>query len=460
MKGNRLQCVLCMVAICLIVAGCGRGLNLQEIAPMTLVGAEGPDNRLRRIQGEVHKLSFSGKLEHAPASISAIGTNGARSYLYFGSKDPKKTVFALEAKTGTLTTLETKVHKKSHNKEGYYDAASEKNSLTNNPEDETVITSIVAGPHGTAIMSLTGLSHRHGGIYGTPAQGGILEIDKNVVSGVWGNVIGSLNSADSKEISSIAVLKDSWVAFSDDKNSIGAFRTMSEKIDQAKEGPSGVNGDAIGTVITAALGAGTDLYVAYEGNIKLRNTADVAQLCEIDFGKGAEHLIDIAKPSDLQTVKGGSDVIIITSLALLGRKLLVGMANYSQYGGGVAVVDLNDPSFLVTPAPRIQSGLTIKHIAPSQDGSHAIITTDGKGLLYFIDDKMVEISKGTFENLRLETVSSENPLIIDGAKEAREQGFKLEEAQVGAAEIDHVWYIATEHDGIYKFNFTREKSNS
>lgn len=457
MKGTKLNYALLIAALCLIVGACFPGLDLQEIASVTLMNPERRDNRLAYVRGEVHKLAFAGKLENTPASISAIGTNGARSYLYFGSKDHTKTVFALEMKTGILSTLATKVLDKSHNKEGYYDAASAKNPYTNNPEDETIIISIVAGPQETAIMSLTGLIHRQGGLYGTPAHGGILEINKNVVNGVWGNVIGSLNGADSKEISSVAFVRDSWIVFSDDKNSIASFRAMNEKIDQAKEGPSGILGDAIGTVITAAIGAGDDLYVAYDGGVKLRKAADVAQLCEIDLGKGAEHLIDVAKPSDLQMLKGGSDVIKISSLALLGRKLLVGMAHYSQYGGGVAVVDLDDPAFPVTPAPRAQSGITIKHIAPSQDGTSAVISTDGKGLLYFIGDKMVEISKRTFENLRLETVSTDNPLIIDGAKEAREKGFKLEEAQVGAVEIDHVWYIATEQ-GIFKFNFTKEKS--
>ncbi|MCA9506813.1 MAG: hypothetical protein KC505_00145 [Myxococcales bacterium] len=455
MKGKQRQYGLFIVLVALLIWLSGCGLNLKELAPVEAGPRE--SNWRSKLDGDLHKLIFVEKLNSVPDNISAIGTNGTGSYLYFGSKTEPNLLYVFDLRTNNFTGIETKVKDHKHSKKGYYDAASSLNSFTNNPPDETVITSIVSGPKDTAVFSLTGLLHRQGGVYGTAAHGGVLEIDKNSVTGVWGNIIGSLNSGDAKEISTIAVVKDSWIAFSSDKNSIGAYRKFGDKLDQAEEGPTGINGDPIGTIVTASLGVGTDLYIAYDGFVKLRHTDELEKICVIDLGREAQDLIDVAKPKDLQITQGGSDVIIINSLGLLGRKLLVGMTSYSQYSGGVAVVDLSLSPFNVIAPPLEQSGMSIKHIAPAKDGMSALISTNSKGFIFYADDEMIKISNHNFQDFTRENLSIAQPLLIENAREASHKGFRPSEVDVGAVQIGDFWYVATSRHGIFKFQYVREK---
>lgn len=456
--------MLLAIATIFLMNSCG--IDLTELSRQTKVSKNRDTDEEEESDPEdeakisaKHQLSFEGPLgsqAELSGSISAIGTNGRRSYLYFGSPASLNKVYAFEMASGTISALDTKVKGKSHDKEGLYDAASAKNSVTKNPQDETLITAIVAGPGDAAIISLSGLIHRHGGVYGTAAHGGVLEINKNVVSGVWANLLGSLNSGDGSEISALAVIKDKWIAFSKEKNSIAAYRKFGDKLDEALLGPSGINGDSIGTIVDVSLGAGTDLYVAYDGAVKLRKTADVKELCEIDLGEGAENLTAIAKSSDLQIMQGGSDIVVISALALVGRKLLIGMTNYSQNGGGVAVVDLSDPSFPVTPPTKNQSGVNIKHIAPSENGEMAVISTEAKGIMFFVDNKFIEISDTTLERLKGKKNAAISNVALLQMDRASEAGFKASDAQIGAVNIANMWYVATANKGIFKFRYSQK----
>ncbi len=446
-----------------MASGCWDLKNLIEQNPISqdddadsLEGREG--------LSEYPKLSFNGKIAPAFKSISAIGTNGRRSHLYFGSSNERKKLFVYDVATKSVVDLDTRVKKpgqekfEKHDKAGFYNAASKASTISapKNPSDETTITMIVSGPNEHAIIGLSGLTHRRGGIIGTSAHGGVMEVEGAVVKGIWGNVLGSLNSSESKEIQSLAVLKDSWIAFSKDKKGVGAFRKFGEAPDQATEGPTGILGQAIGTIVTAAVGAGSDLFVAYDGSVYLRKTHDVNEICEIDLGAEAQGLNEVAKAEELQIFPEAQDVMIVSAMAVVGRTLLIGLENYSQNSGGVARVYLDTPSLGVVRPPRSQLGMSIKHIAVGEDGRSAMISTDGRGLLYYFDNVFVELSEKTLPSLSDVMPSEKYPLVLEGKQEALQQGFDFSKANIGAAKLGAVWYIATS-EGIYQLKESIEK---
>lgn len=440
--------------------------NLRDTLEPTSLNQDDDANSPEGREGllDYQKLSYNGKLLPQFTSLSAIGTNGERSEIYFGSTSESKKLFVFNHATKKLVTLDTRVKKtgqnkfEKHGKKGHYNAASKASTISvpKNPADKTQISMIVPGPNEHAVIALNGLDHRRGGIKGTAAHGGIMEVQGSVVKGVWGNVLGSLNSADSKEIQTVTVLKDSWIAFSKDANSIGAFRKFDDELDEAQEGPTGVEGNSIGTIVTAAFGAGTDLFLAYEGYVKLRKTKDIKEICEIDIGEGAAGLDTLAKPEDLQTFPEANEIMVVSALAVIGRTLLIGLENYSGNSGGVARIYLDTPELEVVRPPRSQLGMTIKHIAPSEDGQSALISTAGRGLLYYFDNMFIEISEKTLKILSDATPSKKYPLILEGMKDAKEDGLDFSKATVGAVNIGNMWYVAT-LNGIYQLRSSVER---
>lgn len=449
-----------IVFVAISISGCF-GIDLHEITSSSEREPESPAKGRDFAQGlYFYQLRYAGQLnlakEYTGKGVSAFGSNGKKTFLYFGLNDELNKVFAYDLNKASLSVLPTKVAGKKHKKEGFYNASSEYKKTTKNPADETKLVNIIAGPDDKALISLTGLKHRRGGIYGTAANGGVLEIDKNEIKGVWGNIIDSLNSADAKEISALAHLNDHWIAFSDDLNAVGANRKWTDEIDEAEEGPTGINGDPFKTIFTAALGHGTDLFLADKTGVFLRRAPDIERVCEIDLGPGAENVLNIAKASDLKIFPNSGDVIHVSNLAMVGTKLFVGLKALSPSGGGLAIVDFSSEQPKVEKPLETQKGLSITQIAPSQDGESALISTDGTGMLFFAENRFYHLNEQNLGKLTAENASKTIQVVFEDMEKAVEAGFNIGRASVGAINIGNKWYIATSDNGIFIFEISRE----
>lgn len=412
------------------------------------------------------RLTFQEKLQVPSQKISAIGRSGDGTFLYFGDRDHDNVFVAVQlaANPPVVTEIKTCVVKDGKcarywdNKNGaQYNAAYPGNP----PEiaDKTQIKSIVATAGKKAVFSLTGLVsdqyYEKGGIiFGKDkfeaAQGGILQVDGPTVKGVWGNIPESLNLRkrtkeevpdERKEITSIATVGGSWVAYAADNASSGSYNAFDAK--PAKAVQSQV--DNQGKIVTAAVGAGTSLYRGLsDGSVRRLLNA------ETNLGNKAAEDIIVDSNAKLK-ITGSTDTNeIISALGVVGTTLLIGLeARPETKTGGVALVDLNDPAFPVTAPPAALSQWSVRSIVLSQDGASALITTNGQGILFFKDGQLNKISRLALQN----RASQENPLEFDASKivDAEKEGFSLEHASVGATNIGDTWYIATDDNGIFWF---------
>lgn len=401
------------------------------------------------------RLTFEEKLQVPNQKISALGRSGDGSYLYLGDRDKDNVIVAVELAANPLNvkqipTCVLEKDKCAEHKKGSparYPAAftGQKESIA----DKTQIKSIVADGGKKAIFSLTGLISDQ--YYEWPfwgkgkakkAQGAVLQIDGISVKGVWGNTVESLNTGvDSKEIASIATVGGSWVAYAADSAAKGSYRAFDEKPDKAHQSQV----DNQGKIVTAAVGSGSSLYRAL-------SDGSVRRLLNAESNLGSNATEDLIVDSNAKLkITGSTDTNeIISALGVVGTTLLVGLqASAGTKTGGVALVDLNDPTYPVTQPSADLAEWSVQNIALSQDGASALITTNGQGILFYKDGHLSKISSLAVQS----RASKENPLEFDAAKvaDAEKEGFSLAHASIGATNVGDAWYIATNDKGIFQF---------
>lgn len=407
------------------------------------------------------QLSFQKKLPLSVQNISAIGSDGEGKNLYFGATDKNNVLFAIDLAADPLAAKEIKTcvldngkcaeHMAKGSDGSRYLAAYEGVPRVFDP-DQTQIKSIVEGPGKKAIISLTGLVSNQYTAWPSifnpkgstkKANGGLLQVEGNLVKGVWGNTIESLNAGvESKEISSVARVEGTWVAFSQDPDSFASFRAFDGIPGMAQKSPI----DNQNRTVSASTSSGNALFKAFsDGTVRRLANAESSLSAS---GSAEDSIVDNADKLKIEDEMAANDHI--SALAVVGDTLLVGLAaTPGQATGGVALVNLTDPTFPVTKASKDQAQWNVVHIAPSKDGKSALVSTDGQGLMYFSDGRLMKINSATAGS----RADAANPVEFEKAKleAAKGEGFSLAKAKVGAVNVGNSWYIATDNAGIFEF---------
>lgn len=380
----------------------------------------------------------------ATSDISAIGKNGNGSRLYYGVMTDKKYLSILDPTNLATAAVHVETREVTTGDD------SQGKAKFSHHGDNTVISNIVAGPGNVAIASVTGVD---------TYLGGILEINDNRIVGAWRSSKAHLaTAAGRKEILNIQVMGNQWMAFVDENATTGAHREFGAALGVATAGPKNGGGN-LGIKILASAVKGDDLFLAHVdvgGPVVTRSAvAKVGPTYTLTGDVDVDPAHSIIGRAQMNVAGGPNNNDRVSAMAVVGDNLLIGFDGTGGAGtGGLAIYDTVGNALVSAP---IHDEWSVKHIGVSVDGTHAIISTD-KGLLIYVDGKLIKIQHGVaadVTNLTLANANANQPLVSNALPGA----MALNHTKIGAVNIGNTWFIATNNAGIFKMTVARKTKN-
>ncbi len=465
-----------LIGIVAIAAGCGGAeddssassstspappLKNPPVPPGNEPGAENPP--IDPTKPSFFELSFDGKVDAAKASdnsvnISAVGTNGDGSFLYFATDSKINEIYALDAATMTKVTprfTRARILKtgRAPGPDGFVDLA-RTDPTTKAAIDSTKTIKIIAASTDKAVAIVTGVD---------TLKGGILQLKADDVIGSWGSTNASLHTGvDNKEISALTMLQDKTLIFVNESGANGSHIVFSDlayndlmkdpvtgtfpALPTAVAGPKGAPGPALGAGISAAATSQAgDLYLAAAGTV-----SKFPQPVDLAGGTFSMTTNKVLEAADLTFDGSTTANNKITDLAVVDGYVLVGLASSGAKTGGLALIKPDGTK--IRPS---HEGWGVKHIAVSQNKKTALISTD-KGLLFFYYGSLTPIENANVNALTAAAITDQVPVgFLNPAAKSPDLDFT--HTKVGAVHLGQAWYVATDNAGIYKITMTEKQ---